>query len=79
MLAIDDTNTEYTCPVNVIVEEEAYPANDVVAASSSTPELQAIVPRFGSVLGGETVTFEGTDFSADATATITIDDIDCVV
>jgi hypothetical protein len=79
VLAIDDENDEYSCPVNVIIEGESTAANPVTASSTSTPELQAIVPRFGSVLGGEEITFEGTDFSDSATATITIDDIDCAV
>jgi hypothetical protein len=78
-LAIDDENAEYSCPVNVIIDGESNSANPVTASSTSTPELQAIVPRFGSVLGGETVTFEGTDFSDSAAATITIDEIDCAV
>ena len=35
--------------------------------------------RYGSVLGGETIEFYGTGFSASATTTVTIDDRPCTV
>jgi hypothetical protein len=45
-----------------------------------TPLLTGIEPRFGSVLGGESVTFTGERFSTDTSYyNITIDGILCVV
>ena len=79
VLAIDDDNDSYDCGVSVFVEDQEYPVNSVNVAASSTPELESISPRFGSVLGGEEVTFTGTGFSDSATITITIDDINCEV
>lgn len=79
VIAIDDNNDSYNCPVNVIVQGNSVAANDVTVSAASTPELASISPRFGSVLGGESITFTGTGFSASATTTVTLDDIDCVV
>lgn len=45
-----------------------------------TPLLNSIYPRFGSVRGGDEVTFYGENFSEDYTKyTILIDDIECEV
>jgi hypothetical protein len=45
-----------------------------------TANLEAISPRFGTVVGGDEVTFTGINFSSDtADYTITIDGIDCPV
>jgi len=35
--------------------------------------------RYGTVLGGESITFTGTGFSGSAATTVTIDDIACTV
>ena len=79
VLAIDDDNDSYSCPVNVIVFDEVTSANPVTVNAATTPELESISPRFGSVLGGEEITFTGTGFSDSATVTVTLDDIDCAV
>lgn len=44
-----------------------------------TPVLTGMSTRFGSVLGGETVEFYGTDFSDTAITTVTIDNRVCEV
>lgn len=53
-------------------------ANAVVFDGALTPMLDSISPRFGSVLGGDSVTFTGTNFSANKNLyTIMIDGIAC--
>jgi hypothetical protein len=48
--------------------------------ATKTAVLTSMLPRYGAVEGGESVTFTGTDFSATTTDyTITIDKIACVV
>jgi hypothetical protein len=52
--------------------------NPVTYTSATTPLLEAISPRHGTVVGGDDVTFTGTGFSSDITDyKITIDGIDC--
>jgi len=47
---------------------------------SITPLLKSITPRYGNVVGGETVTFKGDGFTTTkADVKITIDGINCVV
>jgi hypothetical protein len=54
--------------------------NTVSYDGSITPLLESIEPRFGGVLGGDSVTFSGTGFSDDITLyTIIIDGIECPV
>lgn len=49
-------------------------SNAVTYTSTLTPFLQAITPRFGTVKGGELVTFSGIGFDSDITKyTILID------
>lgn len=48
--------------------------------SSLTPVLESITPRFGSVVGGEEVTFNGANFPPEAGIyTILIDGRRCAV
>ena len=50
----------------------------VVFDGALTPLLTSIEPRFGSVLGGELVTFTGINFNSDHTKyTIKIDGVKC--
>lgn len=51
----------------------------VTYKNTKTPVLTAMSTRFGSVLGNESVTFTGTDFSDSATTTVTIDNRACAV
>jgi len=50
----------------------------VTYSSTVTATLTSISPRFGSVLGGTTVTLTGTKFPA-GTATVSFDNRDCAV
>lgn len=48
-------------------------------SNTKTPTLTSMSKRHVSVLGGDTITFTGTGFSASATTKVSIDDRDCVV
>jgi len=55
-------------------------SNDVTYSSAITPMLSSISPRYGTVVGGDDVTFTGTGMSAITTDyTIVIDGITCPV
>ncbi len=43
----------------------------------NTPQITNITPRFASVIGGDTITFTGTNFASPIT--VTLDGIPCVV
>lgn len=51
---------------------------DVTYSAAKTPVLTDISPRFGSVLGGTTVTLTGENFSGNF-AKVTFDNRDCAV
>jgi len=54
--------------------------NTVEYQGSLTSNLEAISPRYGTVEGGDVVTFTGDNFVTDTSLyTITIDGIDCPV
>lgn len=76
--AIQSTATSHTCDVNVLIGGAATAATSVVYDQTSTPSLESISPRFGSVLGGEEITFTGTGFGSSG-ATVTLDNEDCAV
>jgi len=78
---IDSTNEDYGCtPKVVMLDVEAASLNTVVYQGALTPLLEKISPRFGSVVGGEEVTFSGTGFvETTGDYEITIDGVDCVV
>ena len=57
-------------------EEELSP---VTYDANVTPVLTGMSDRYGSVLGGETVTFYGTGFSDTALTTVSIDNRPCSV
>jgi len=77
--AIQSTDTQYACAVNLVIEGVETALESVTYDDALTPYLSAITPRFGSVLGGESVTFTGVGFSATATTTVTIDHVPCDV
>ena len=52
--------------------------SDVTYNAAVTPKLTSVSPRFGSVLGGTTVTLTGTNFPVGA-ATVTFDNRVCTV
>ncbi len=64
---IDSTATAYTCKAQLMVNSVLPPielTGDIVYQNTKTPLLKSITPRFGTVVGGETVTFNGENFSA---------------
>jgi hypothetical protein len=55
-------------------------SNSVVYKSTLSTKLDSISPRYGTVVGGTSVTFTGTQFSANkADYVILIDNIACTV
>lgn len=76
-----DSSTTYKCPVKVIVGSTNITLNDQVKFDGSiTPLLTAVNPRYGTVTGGDLVTFSGVGFSTNtADYTITLDGINCPV
>ncbi len=48
-------------------------------SSVSTPLLTSISPRFGSVLGGTTVTLTGNNLLGSGSSTVLFDDRECTV
>lgn len=55
--AIADENPTFTCSPSIIINGEALVSavalSDITYSSANTPLLTSIVPRYGSVLGGE--------------------------
>jgi len=62
-----------------MVDGKATDLSPVSFANTHTPVLTSMSTRFGSVLGGESVTFTGTGFSDSAVTTVTIDNRSCSV
>lgn len=56
-----------------------YNFGDVTYDAASTPTITSISPRFGSVLGGTTVTLTGTNLQGTSTASVLFDNRECVV
>ena len=79
--AINDASTSYACSAIVTVGTTASTlTNKVTYTSTQTALLQSMSPRYGSVVGGTSITFTGTDFSTDTSLyTITIDERTCTV
>jgi len=79
--AIDSSSTTHECVPKVYINGVATPlTNPVTYDSAVTPNLTAISPRFGTVQGGEPITFTGTGFpTAVEDINITIDGKDCAV
>jgi len=79
---VDSSTTTYQCPVQVKINGafKANLTNKVTYDGAKTALLTAMSPRFGSVTGGDTLTFTGTNFIADTTKyNIQIDGIHCPV
>jgi len=77
--SIDNDETSYSCTPKLIIDEAVTELNPVTFDAAYTPVLTGMSTRFGSVLGGEQVTFEGTGFSSTAATTVMIDNRECVV
>jgi len=73
---IDDNNPSFACPVELNLNGVTYATGQVIYDGAVTPKLDSIVPRFGSVLGGETIVLNGSNFFP-VTTIITIDGRDC--
>jgi len=79
--AIDSSSSSQTCTPKLVVDgtELTLPAT-VTYQGSSTPKLESIEPRYGSVEGNTLVTFTGTGFSTlMADVAIIIDEVECDV
>ena len=78
---IDSNNENYGCTPKLVMQgEQTVSLNTVAYRGALTPLLEKISPRFGSVVGGEEVTFSGTGFvETTGDYEITIDGVDCVV
>lgn len=75
---VDDDSESRMCTAYFVDHEgtETNLANPVTYHGDLTPLLESIEPRFGSVLGGDSITFSGTGFSSDTSLyTIIIDGI----
>jgi len=64
---IDSTATSHTCTAQLMLNSVLPPielTGDIIYQAAKTPLLKSITPRFGTVVGGETVTFSGENFSS---------------
>ena len=82
--AIADTNAAHTCSPVISIAGDALDLSevafgDVAYDDSFTPTITSISPRFGSVLGGDTVTISGSNLLGSATASVFFDNRECVV
>lgn len=78
---VDDNNPSFVCPVELTLHGNKYTTGQVTYESTMTPLLDSITPRFGSVLGSETITFDGSNFGGAtlANTNISIDGRNCAV
>jgi len=79
---VANTGSSYSCPVAVEMNDEVVNtvSEQVLYMGSKTPLLTAVNPRYGTVTGGTSVTFTGTNFDTDTTKyQIVIDKRNCTV
>jgi hypothetical protein len=79
---IQNTDATYSCTPKLVIDGESDVSftNAVTFEGTKSSLLTAVSPRYGTRLGGDTVTFTGTNLSATTTDyTITIDGIACPV
>ena len=74
---LDDSNTSISCTAKLTLHGETTDLSSVSYTTSKTATIDSIEPRYGSEIGGETVTFNGSGFSG--TPTVMIDDRPCTV
>lgn len=79
--AIQDTQSTKTCPVGLVLANNAQNLNQQVTyVGSMTASLNSIQPRYGPVTGGTSVTFSGQHFSSNTgDYEIKIDGFTCTV
>ena len=79
---IDNSDATYTCAIAIEKSNTNFAnlTETVTYSGSLTPLLTAVNPRYGTVTGGTSVTFTGTNFVTDTTKyTIIIDGRTCPV
>jgi len=79
---VDNSDNSYSCPVAVEKDNQVIQTvtETVTYIGALTPLLTAMNPRFGTVTGGTSVTFTGTNFSDDQRKyRIIIDKRNCTV
>jgi hypothetical protein len=77
---IQDTGSSYSCTPRLVLGEQTYDLNSVTFEGSKTALIETIEPRFGSVQGGDAVTFSGSGFvTGNSKYTILIDGVECSV
>lgn len=77
---LNDSNTSSSCTAKLTIDGVETDLTDVTYSGAITPALTAVsgvMPRYGSVLGNEQVTFSGSGFSG--AATVMIDNRPCAV
>ena len=74
-----DQTDSFTCTPKVVIGTVSTPLSPVTFSAASTPLLTSIWPRFGSVLGGDTVTLTGENFSNTALTIVKFDNRLCSV
>jgi hypothetical protein len=81
--AIASETDSHSCTPKIMMAgtelETSIPLEDMTYTAAMTPKLTAISPRFGSVLGGTTVTLTGENFSVSALTTVSFDNRNCEV
>jgi hypothetical protein len=79
--AIADTNPTYDCTPYIVKAsvKTADVLETVTYDASYTPKLTSISPRYGSVLGGTTVTLTGTNLLGTGTSSVAFDNRVCTV
>lgn len=77
--SIADNNPTYSCTPKLIIDGVSSNLSAITFKNTKTPKLTAMSTRFGSVIGGESVTFTGELFSDSALTKVTIDDRVCAV
>lgn len=80
--AIDDESDSYSCTPKILIGDAQLSTSvaleDISYTASTTAKLTAITPRFGSVLGGTTVTLTGENFIGSAVY-VHFDNRECIV
>ncbi|TNV88229.1 hypothetical protein FGO68_gene13028 [Halteria grandinella] len=79
---LDSTTSSYKCPVQIALAglPVANLTSTITYKGTLTPALSSITPRFGNVVGGESITFNGTGFLTDTSLyKVLIDGRDCKV
>jgi hypothetical protein len=77
---IDNSDATFSCNASVIIDGNETALNTIEYTNTMTTNLAAISPRYGTVTGGTSVTFSGTNFpTSTGVYTITLDGIDCPV